>query len=287
MPEPSSETVERVLVRRILVALDASRESLTALEAAAQVASRMRGELTGLFVEDADLLKLAGHPNAREVSLLTCSGRALDLATVEREFRSQAAVARRTLERVAQQWRVPWSFQVTRGAVQSVLAAAALEADMVAMGRTARPFISGPRLGQMAHPMTLPRSLSLLMACSALPQRGAMALAYDGSPGAADALELAARLADDDGGLLVVFLIAESGDIAAEHEAAVRRRLRGSPLTLRFHRMPGTSCSGLLPLVRAERPRLLVVGLDPESAQGKSFAAIVERFDCPVVLMRR
>lgn len=287
MPEPSSETVKRALIRRILVALDASRESLTALEAAAQVASRMRGELTGLFVEDADLLKLAGHPNAREVSLLTCSGRALDLATVERELRTQAAMARRTLERVAQQWKVPWSFQVTRGAIQSVLAAAAVEADMVAMGRATRPLSSGSRLGQMAHPMALPGSLSLLLACSAVPQRGAVALAYDGSPGAGDALELAERIADNDGGLLVVFLIAESSDVAAEHEAAVRRRLRGSPLTLRFHRMPGTSCSGLLPLVHAERPRLLVVGIDPKSAAGRSFAAVVERFDCPVVVMRR
>ena len=36
-------------VRRILVALDSSRESLEALAAAARIATRMQAELSGLF----------------------------------------------------------------------------------------------------------------------------------------------------------------------------------------------------------------------------------------------
>ena len=45
-------------LKRILVALDASEQSLTALETAATLAQAMQGELTGLFVEDAELLTL-------------------------------------------------------------------------------------------------------------------------------------------------------------------------------------------------------------------------------------
>ena len=41
-----------VAIRRILVAIDGSSHSLAALDAAADLASRLRAELSGLFVED-------------------------------------------------------------------------------------------------------------------------------------------------------------------------------------------------------------------------------------------
>ena len=54
-------------LRRIVVGLDAGPRDRAALEAAAQLAARMQAELVGLFVEDIDLLHLAGLPFAREV----------------------------------------------------------------------------------------------------------------------------------------------------------------------------------------------------------------------------
>jgi hypothetical protein len=114
--------------RRFPGGAHASPESIAALELAAERAKRIQAELVGLFVEDANLLKLVQHPFAREVNLATCSGRTLDAATVEQELKVQATAARRTLEQTAGRLRVPWSFQVTRGAVQAELIAAALVA---------------------------------------------------------------------------------------------------------------------------------------------------------------
>ena len=68
--------------RRILVVLDASPFGLEALEAAAGLAARLRAELQGLFVEDVDLLRLAGLPFARELAY-SSSQRRLDVATME------------------------------------------------------------------------------------------------------------------------------------------------------------------------------------------------------------
>ncbi len=53
---------ERPSFRRILVGLDASRQSLQALETAALWAAEMSAELMGLFVEDAGLLDIAALP---------------------------------------------------------------------------------------------------------------------------------------------------------------------------------------------------------------------------------
>jgi nucleotide-binding universal stress UspA family protein len=286
MPEPREDDRERVVFRRILVALDTSRESLAALDTAAHMAKRLQAELTGLFVEDVNLFKLAQHSFVREVNLATRVGRSLDLETLERELKTQAAMARRALEQAARQLQIPWSFRVTRGVVETELVAAALEADLIALGKAIRPLTGAARLGRAARALSLQSSRSLLFAVTGLAASEAVALAYDGSAVAGDALEVAARIADNDGGRLLVFLIAGSNDVAAEHEAAVRRRLRGSRLALTFRRVLETSCSVLLPAIEVERPRLLVVGVDPQSAAGNALAPIVECVSCPVLLVR-
>jgi len=286
MAEPREDDPERVVFRRILVALDTSRESLAALEAAAHMAKRLRAELAGLFVEDINLFKLAQHSFVREVSLVTRAGRSFDLDTLERELKTQAAIARRALEHAAGQFQIPWSFRVTRGVVEAELVAAALEADLIALGKAIRPLTGPARLGRAARALSLQSSRSMLIAVSAPSASEAVALAYDGSVVGGDAHEVAARIADNDGGRLVVFLIAASDEVAAEHEAAVRRRLRGSRLTLAFRRVLATSCSAMLPAIAAERPRLLVVGVDPQSAAGDALTPIVEGVGCPVLLVR-
>jgi len=60
---------------RILVALDASRNSLTALKAAAEVASLMHADLQAVFVEDVNLLRLAGLPFVHEIGLYSATRR--------------------------------------------------------------------------------------------------------------------------------------------------------------------------------------------------------------------
>ena len=55
--------------RRILVAIDTSPHGSAALEAAARLATELRAELEGLFIEDINLLRLAGLPFAREIQL--------------------------------------------------------------------------------------------------------------------------------------------------------------------------------------------------------------------------
>lgn len=287
MVDPRPEDLERAMFRRILVALDASRESVVALSAAVQMARRLHAELVGVFVEDENLLKLVQHPFAREVNLLTCVGRRLDVATIERDLKTQAALARRELERAATEAQVPWSFRVARGAVGAELLAAALDADMIAVGRGVRLFTGGTRLGRTARALSLGSSCSLLFGVVAESAGDAVALAYDGSPPAVAALAVAARIADDDGGRLLVFLIAEDIGLAAEYETAMRRMLRGSRLELAFRRLPGPSCSAMLPAIQAASPRLLVIGIDPDGAAAAGMAKVIESVGCPVLQIRR
>jgi nucleotide-binding universal stress UspA family protein len=140
-----------VSVRRILVALDGSPESRTTLAAAARLGTTTGAELHGLFVEDVDLLRLAGLPFAREAGVSSGEFRALETADIERRFRVSAEKARASLHEAAQAAALRSSFRVARGRVLPELLAAAAAADVVATGKRRGLGPAGRRLGTTAR----------------------------------------------------------------------------------------------------------------------------------------
>ena len=102
-------------LRRVVVGLEPTPQRRAALQAAAELAERMQAELIGLFVEDMDLLHLAGLPFAREVGFPSAVRRSLDVAAMERSLRAAARDLRRVCEEALERTSVPWSFRTARG----------------------------------------------------------------------------------------------------------------------------------------------------------------------------
>jgi nucleotide-binding universal stress UspA family protein len=123
-------------IKRVVVSLDAASETAPAIDTAARLAARWQVPLHGVFIEDEELISLAGLPFARQVTLAT--GREpLTKDHIEDHFRALAERSRRELAAVAARHGIEWSFEVVRGP----LAAAALggEHDFVIAGATSRP----------------------------------------------------------------------------------------------------------------------------------------------------
>ena len=76
-------------VYRVLIALDATEDSLASLDLATRMAAKLRAELEGLFIEDINLLRLAELPCTRIVSVATTSSEGMSLPSMERELRRQ------------------------------------------------------------------------------------------------------------------------------------------------------------------------------------------------------
>jgi hypothetical protein len=118
-------------VRRILVALNAISDSRAAIERAAALATAFEAELTGLFIEDVNLLHMADLPGY-EVILATGRVQKTDRNMIEQQLRSRAEQARTTMARIATAQRLTWSFEVRRGRLGEALLEAAKLADVVA-----------------------------------------------------------------------------------------------------------------------------------------------------------
>lgn len=254
-------TAERPTVERIVVALDASPNSLAALRAAAQLAAQLQAELQGLFVEDDNLLRLSALPFGQEVGLVSGTARRLDSRNLERQLRALALSLQQAMARVADPIRVRWSFQVTRGSVVDELIAAAENAQLLSLGahqhppgsplgadastvieRTRRPVLIMGREGHLTRPFTL---------------------VYTGSERAERALQLAIHLAQRTDQQLTVVLPLNESD--AEHaskrlstllaDQGIDARIIQSQAIVAFERLDGTL---ILPAEHADLlPRMI------------------------------
>lgn len=123
-------TASAATFRRLVVALGASRDSLATLATWAELAARLRADLEGLFVEDADLQRMAGLPFARLVAPGTVA-RTFDPETFERLMRSAAATARAAVEAEARLRAVPCSFRTVRGVAAAALPESVAHGDLI------------------------------------------------------------------------------------------------------------------------------------------------------------
>ena len=227
-----TKATEGLSIRRILVGLDASRQSLEALETAARLAADLNADLLGLFVEDARLLDIAALPVSRAHGGAGTGER--DRAMMERALRIQARHARQAMAGAAERSRVRWSFRVARGDIGRELLAAAAECDLVTIGRTSAATAGRARLGGTARSTATEAGCAVLLHQSGHRAVRPVAVLYDG---AAVALETAAWLAERHGGQLLVLLGEPNPAKAKRLEAELRDRLADRPLSVRLHNL--------------------------------------------------
>jgi nucleotide-binding universal stress UspA family protein len=275
-----------LVVRRILVAMDASPHSLAALEAAAELAARLEAEVLGLFVEDVNLLRLAELPFTQEVSISTTASRRLGVEEMERQLRAQATRMRRSLAVYAERAQVHWSFQVTRGVISRELLTAASDVDLIALGRTGCSVGGRRRLGSSARVILAEAPCLALILQEGDRLRLPLMVIYDGSPLAQKALTTATALVQGLDSHVIVFILAEGGEAAHRAKAQASEWLHKRDLMARFLLLTGSSASRLARAVQMERGGTLVVPARSPLLKVEALLQLLDEVRVPVLLVR-
>ena len=276
------EAGREVSIRRILVALDASSNSLAALETAARLASRLKAELIGLFVEDIDLLRVAEFPFTRQVGLLSSTFQRLDLPELERQLRAQANQIRRALTAIAERAHVPWQFRVARGSVASEVLAAGAKADLTIVGK--RGWSLGKHVGSTAR-MVIFEGQGLTLVLQQREQLTApVMVVYDASAAAENALEAALNLANAIDGYLSVLVIADNEDFLQKAQADLVERLKRKKQTADIHLLMKPTLSRLTYVVKGKG--LLVLPCSEGLLHGEKLCELVNAVSNAVLLVR-
>lgn len=277
---------QQLAIRRILVALDTSAHSLAALEVAARLAASVHAELIGLFVEDENLLRLAALPFAKEVRWPFSSRRVLDEARMERELHLMASQAKRALAMAAEQAETEWTFRVVRGTVANEVLKAALEADLLSLGRASRPLTRRVRLGSTAQAAAIRSSHLVLLARKNADPELPIVVTYDGSQVSERVLDAAVHMAQVSDSNLIVLVMADDAEKAPHLGEEANRLLQNRVAHAEYRYLPDNGDETLSDILQQERCSLIVLGGESERLQGQHLRELLDELDCPVLLVR-
>ncbi len=271
-------------IRRILVALDASPHSLSALQAAAELASELGAELIGVYVEDINLVRLAALPVTSEIGQASGRIQELDERKMTRQLRSLAQRAEQALAREAGRLQVHWSFTVSRGAIGAELWGAASEADLVVMGRTG--WSAGRRAGSSVEAVLASEMRRTLVIGTEARLHPTLLVVHDGSEMSDRGLQTAALLAKSKGGYLAVVIIRPDSEQAQRLQRQVTERLQPYGLQVRYRWLHRSDSRALAELVASEPRCVLVLPAEAPQLHDLPLPEVLELLNCPVLIVR-
>jgi len=269
-------------IQRVVVPLDAASETATAIDTAVRLAARWRVPLHGIFIEDEELIGLAGLPFARQVTLGT-GIEPLTKDQIEEHFRAFAERARRELAAAAGRHGVKWSLEVVRGPLAPD--AFCGEHDFVVAGSATRPIGNHFRISSRCWSWTGIIARPFLLAkCRSETARSVFTLLRRRGPQSARTIALAVQFAAFHNGALTVAGtpdIAESNDFAEwvsglleEHSPSLQTEPIAADLATLPQRIIELDC------------RLLVLEATEEDAVPDSLRELVEHLACDVLVIR-
>lgn len=270
-------------MRRILVAMDASQGSLSALETATMIAELIQADLEGLFVEDADLIALTGLPFSREVRLSGGGVQALDLAALEQDLHMQAMAARRAMQRAATQRRLAWNFRSVRGSVFAELAAAARDVDVLCIGRRSRSPLRSARLGNTIRAALGSAPVVLVAGRTGAVLSGPVSVVIGRDGIAERALRFAVEVAEKTGQPLQAYLAGADGNATQAQRQRIED-LMPNQRPVRYRMIDPAHMPFLFDTLRVDHHGLLVCGVGTEDAQIDWLERLISSVDCPVLV---
>jgi nucleotide-binding universal stress UspA family protein len=273
--------------RRIVVALDASRHSEAALEAAARLCAVFGAELRGVFVEDLNVLRAAELPFTMDVGRLARTSVELSGYGVRRMFRVQQARAQRAFEWAVRQHRLRNEFVVVSGNVAEQLIDAADEADLITLGQSGSEAASRRKLGTVTLTVLARSRGPVLVLRRGLRLDLPVMVVYDcEAQDRDDALGVAADLARvHRESPLVVLLAGVSLPECDVMQAELAGRLSG-PTPVAFERIQRDVPELVLERAHRRRAGLLVVPADGHGGDLAHLRSLVGQSDVPVMVVR-
>ena len=277
----------RLIVNRVVVAIDASTEQLRTLEAAADLAALMQAELHGLFVRDPNLMRLEKLPGTRKIELPQGFGGQIKEGSIRREVEAMARRVEQLIARASEQRHINWSFHSVEGVIDSELTSRCGEGDLLVTESAGRSIRSGMRMKPQTRraPDELERPVLYLQGGPR--QTRSIVAVYDGGPDSEAVLDAAVRLFGGPVSLLTVLLAADSREEADELREEAESRLSQDAVPAHYRRISPDSTEWILHAIDAVHGDILIQGAGSESLEEEgALESLLEALDCPMLLIR-
>jgi nucleotide-binding universal stress UspA family protein len=185
---------------------------------------------------------------------------------------------------LADHWEIRSSFKVDRGEIDAELIAAALEADLVILGRMG--WSGSRRLGSTAQAMASQQERPALIHAPTVKLKPKILVLYDGSESAQKALTMAAGMVQDRQGVLTIAILASQEEQAKELQLECALWLKSRGLQSHYRWLLEADESMIKRLMSMESGCVLVLPGELPILEGKRLTGLIDDLKCPVMVVR-
>ncbi|HLR32343.1 MAG TPA: universal stress protein, partial [Fodinibius sp.] len=220
MPEGDNH---KLLLRKILVAVDTSAHSRAALEAAAILASLLEADIRGVFVQEEQWTHLSRLPSLTAIHELTGKAYALQQETLEQEIENVKQRLRRQLKQISSRREITHSLETVQGKAEEEILKAAQEADLITIGWRGRSYPSTKKPGSTARNIIRKADKPVLVLGKNVRLGQRVSVLYDTSSQGQQGLQLALKLAEKNESELSVLVAQPNQKVTGERETSVEK----------------------------------------------------------------
>ena len=279
-------------MKSILVPLDGSAASFSALEQAVFWAERMNAELRGIFVEDEQ--RFMYYPTAASFEGGLPHGVPLPegaLKEEEEKIKAEGAEIKTQFDKVASGKVADARFTTVRGNVNEVLGQEARMVDLVVIGKRGR---DEPADSEKTGPTTeaiLHEALRPILVVPENPRAtGPVMYAYDGSTGVQRVVVPATQMAVAKGEGAVSFCADSDEEKARTQQEQLRQYLRPHGLDAKIVTGKGKASKAIVEAAESSGAGMIVMGAFGHGQFrqlffGSTTLEVLEHSQCPVLLM--
>jgi len=251
-------------IYRILVSLDFDDYSTSFVEPLVTLASKLKADLCGLFIEDSELQQVANLPFSREITFPSAHTRNLNSDHIARHLKQHAETLRKMMMELSQLSNVACSFRTAKGPrIESVLSESydfqlvVLLPEKYSSLRARRP----AQLNEIINPTVL---------------------LYDGSRPAQKSAYIVKSLADnDDLHQLKILTVDDDSEVIA------KRQFSFDKVKVDYQKIDSYKISNIVSLLELQKTGLLILPLEDELInQSKEIRKILDVLGCPLLLVR-
>lgn len=277
--------MKKTRINRILVALDASAANQNILRAGIMLASYFHSRLNVLFIQDSDLISAAELPFVREVVYGLPSGRAIDVAGMERSIQLQTAQLRKLVASVAQQNRIEIAFDVLRGNVARTLCEISSQTDLLVIGKNSLSQGKSRKVGSITRSVMSSVQCDLVVLHYGSQIDRPVVTSFTGSEASLRAVSLAIDLAHEDHDQLIIILPATDDLKYQQLSKTIEDNFNTQQLQVSLVRIYDNTVDQVLHVIQQFHGRILLLESGSNFLTDDQRQALIAQANIPVIFL--
>lgn len=279
----AEDSEKKILLRKILVAVDSSSHSQAALEAAVVLARKMEADIHGVYVREERWSKVSRLPSISVVNTYTGEVSSFEDETLEDQVKLLRNRLQEQLKRISKLHQVKHTWQYTSGNVDEKILEASQETDLITIGLKG---LSAKRRspGRSARTIIQESKKPVLILKEGQRLGSRILSIYDGSEVSEKSTKLALQIAENTHSTVTLLDIRSDDSVTDEQNAFLRNLFMTTPVFIEIRKTEGLTVDKFLNYVNQNKFGLLLIPKEnPIFPRYLSF--ILNHMNCPLLLM--